>query len=116
MTPQVAAKTLTNMLGIDITPEHTTEAINELQAYHDLGFETIRGKYKVIGDYYIILAVQNTVLHNGAWGRYIDCLKASYQTVMVQSVVNKRLYKWFLRDGFKRTKNDNDSLIWRITR
>ncbi len=113
MNPQTAAQTLTNMLGIEITPEHAAEAINELQAYHNLEFETLWGKYKVVGDCYIILAVHNTEPHNGAWGNYIDYLKANYNKVLVQSVVNKRLYKWFLRDGFRRTKNDKDSLIWR---
>lgn len=113
MTPEVAAQRLSDIFQIDITPEYAAEAMKELATYHDLQFETLRGKYKLSGDSYILLAVENTQMHNGAWARYIDHLKATQSTVVVQSVVNKRLYSWLIRNGFSRTKKHKDWVVWR---
>lgn len=113
MTPEIAAKRLSDIFQIDITPEYAAEAMKELATYHDLEFETLRGKYKMNGDSYILLAVENTNMHNGAWVRYIDHLKATYKTVVVQSVVNKRLMVWLLNNSFVQTKKRKDWVIWR---
>lgn len=115
MQPAAIAQFLKSQFGMDVTEEYAAEAYKELMTYHDLEFETLRGKYKLSekGDCYILLAVENTQPHNGAWVRYIDCLKADYATVLVQSVVNKRLLEWFLRNGFVRTKKHKDWVIWR---
>lgn len=113
MTPETAAKALSDIFQIDITPDYAAEAMRELATYHELQFETLRGKYKLNGDSYILLAVENTQMHNGAWVRYIDYLKATYKTIVVQSVVNKRLLAWFLRNGFRVTKKHKDWVIWR---
>lgn len=113
MTPETAAKALSDIFGIQIAPADAADALKELQTYHDLNFETLRGKYKMHKDSYILLAVENTQPHNGAWVRYIDHLKATQSTIIVQSLVNKRLYGWFIRNGFKRTKKHKDWVIWR---
>lgn len=113
MTPETAAKRLSDIFQVDITPEYAAEAMKELATYHDLEFETLRGKYKLNGDSYILLAVENTQMHNGAWVRYIDYLKATYKTVVVQSVVNPRLLVWLSNNGFERTKKHKDWVIWR---
>lgn len=112
MTPEIAAKRLSEFFGIDIPPAHAAEAMRELATYRDLQFETLRGKYKMHGDAYILLAVENTQMHNGAWVRYIDHLKATQNTIIVQSVVNKRLLQWFLKNGFTRTKKHKDWVKW----
>lgn len=113
MTPEIAAKRLSDIFQIDISPEYAAEAMRELATYHDLEFETLRGKYKLNGDSYILLAVENTKMHNGAWVRYIDHLKATYKTIVVQSVVNKRLMVWLLNNNFVQTKKHKDWVIWR---
>lgn len=113
MTPETAAKLLSDISHVDISPERAAEAMKELATYHDLQFETLRGKYKLNGDSYILLAVENTQMHNGAWVRYIAYLKATYKTIVVQSVVNERLLVWFLNNNFVRTKRHKDWVIWR---
>lgn len=115
MNPAAVANYLSTQFGMDVSEEMAAEAYKELMTYHDLQFETLRGKYKLSekGDCYILLAVENTVMHNGAWNRYIDHLKATYKTVVVQSVVNKRLLGWLLRNGFSVTKKHKDWVIWR---
>ena len=117
MNPAAIAHYLSNEFGMDVTEELAAEAYQELMKYHDLEFETLRGKYKLSerGDCYILLAVENTRMHNGAWSRYIEHLKANHQTVLVQSVVNQRLLSWFLRNGFNRTKKHKDWVIWHKT-
>lgn len=116
MNAATMAQYLSNEFGIDVTEDAAAQAYKELMTYHDLQFETLRGKYKLSekGDCYILLAVENTQPHNGAWIRYIDCLKADYSSILVQSVVNKRLLEWFLRNGFARTKKHKDWVIWRF--
>lgn len=113
MNGQTVATALHHMYGITVTPDEAEAAYKELGTYHELHFETLRGKYKLAGDCYVLLAVENTQMHNGAWVRYIDSLKATYPTIVVQSVVNKRLYGWFLRNGFKRTAKNKHNVIWR---
>lgn len=114
MTLDAATKALSDIFHIDVSPECADEAMTELAKYHDLQFETLRGKYKLNGDSYILLAIENTQMHNGAWARYIDYLKATYKTVVIQSVVNKRLLSWFLRNGFVVTKKHKDWAVWRV--
>ncbi len=106
-------KALNDMFGVDVREDAVQDAMRELATYSELQFETLRGRYKRVGDAYILLAVENTVMHNGAWDRYIAHIKATETTIIAQSVVNKRLMKWLLRNGFKRTKNHKDWLIWR---
>ena len=113
MTPQAAANALYNIFGIRVTPEMAKDALKELHEYNNLNFETLIGKYKVVRDTYILLAVENTEMHNGAWSRYITYLKANYRSVIVQAVMNKRLRGWLIRNGFKSTRRDRDSFIWR---
>ena len=113
MTPEVAAKRLSDIFGIDIPVDHAAKAMEELATYSDLQFETLEGKYKVNGDCYMLLSVINNQQHNGAWVRYIDYLKANYKTVVVQEVVNKRLMQWLLKNGFTTTKKHKDWVIWR---
>ena len=99
--------------GIDVPLADVEKAFADLSEYQPLRFETLRGKYKVTKNAYVLLAVENTVMHNGAWVRYIDDLKANYETIVVQSVINRRLLAWFLRNGFERTKKHKDWVIWR---
>lgn len=106
-------RVMKNDFGVDVSEDTVVEALAELNKYRDIDFETLRGKYKTAGDTYILLAVENTEPHNGAWRRYIDSLKSEYKTVVIQSVVNKRLRGWFIRDGFTRTKKHKDWFIWR---
>ena len=115
MSPAAVANYLSDQFGINISEQMAVDVYKELMTYKDIEFETLRGKYKLSakGDCYILLAVENTQMHNGAWRRYIDHLKATYGTVLVQSVVNPRLVQWLLRDGFVRTKKHKDWLIWR---
>ncbi len=113
MTPEIAAARLSDIFGINIPVAHAAEAMQELATYHNLEFETLRGKYKMTGDAYILLAVENTQMNNGAWIRYIDHLKATQNTIIVQSVINKRLMGWLLRNGFARTKKHKDWVVWK---
>lgn len=112
MTPAQAAERLSKTFGIEISESFAAEALNKLATYSDLQFETLEGKFKVKGDCYTLLSVINNDIGNGAWSRYIDQLKQTYKTIVVQSVVNKRLYYWFLRNGFKQTKKHKDWVIW----
>lgn len=113
MNPEAAAKRLSELFGIDIPVSHAAKAIEELATYTEFTFETLEGMYKVKGDCYILLSVINSDIGNGAWVRYIDHLKATYKTIVVQEVVNKRLYSWLLRNGFTATKKHKDWVIWR---
>jgi len=113
MTTDAAVQRLSEIFGIDISEDHAAEALSELETYRDIKFETLRGKYKMSADVYILLAVNNTKMNNGAWVRYIDHLKETQNTVIIQSVVNKRLYKWLINNGFSQTKKHKDWVIWR---
>lgn len=106
-------KSINDMFGVDVREDAVHDAMRELATYRELHFETLRGWYKRVSDTYILLAVTNTVMHNGAWHRYIDHIKATETTIVAQSVINKRLMNWLLRNGFNRTKNHKDWLIWR---
>lgn len=112
MTPQAAANALYNVFGITVTPEMAGDALKELHEYNNLNFETLWGKYKVVRDTYILLAVKNTEMHNGAWQRYVDHLKTNYRSIIVQAVMNRRLRGWLVRNDFKSTRHDRDSFIW----
>lgn len=113
MQADVAAKRLSELFGREISESFAAEALAELEAYDDLQFETLEGKYKLNGDCYILLSVINNEMGNGAWSRYIDHLKASYKTIVVQEVVNKRLYVWFLRNGFKKTRKHKNWVVYK---
>lgn len=110
------AKALNDMFGVSVSESDIVEAMRELATYRELQFETLRGQYKIVHDAYILLAVENTVMHNGAWVRYIDHLKATQSTIIIQSVINKRLMGWLLRNGFNRTKKHKDWVIWRSSK
>jgi hypothetical protein len=113
MTPEIAAARLSDIFGINISVDHAAKAMAELATYSDLQFETLEGKYKINGDCYILLSVINNQQHNGTWQRYIDHLKATQNTIIVQEVVNDRLMGWLLRNGFARTKKHKDWVIWK---
>lgn len=117
VTPEKAdilRQALQKLFGVTVTLDEVDDALYALATYKELNFETLVGKYKLLKpDTYVLLAVQNTVLHNGAWARYIDYLKENYNVVIVQSIFNKRLKKWLARNGFMVTKNNKDNMVWR---
>ena len=117
VTPEKAdilRQALQKLFGVTVTLDEVDDALCALATYKELNFETLVGKYKLLKpDTYVLLAVQNTVPHNGAWARYIDHLKENYNVVIVQSIFNKRLKKWLARNGFTITKNNKDNMVWR---
>ena len=117
VTPEKAdilRQALQKLFGVTVTLDEVDDALYALATYKELNFETLVGKYKLLKpDTYVLLAVQNTVPHNGAWVRYIDNLKENYNVVIVQSIFNKRLKKWLARNGFTVTENNKDNMVWR---
>nr|DAN39139.1 MAG TPA: hypothetical protein [Bacteriophage sp.] len=117
VTPEKAdilRQALQKLFGVTVTLDEVDDALYALATYKELNFETLVGKYKLLKpDTYVLLAVQNTVPHNGAWARYIDYLKENYNVIVVQSIFNKRLKKWLARNGFTITKNNKDNMVWR---
>lgn len=117
VTPEKAdilRQALQKLFGVTVTLDEVDDALYALATYKELNFETLVGKYKLLKpDTYVLLAVQNTVPHNGAWARYIDYLKENYNVIIVQSIFNKRLKKWLARNGFTVTKNNKDNMVWR---
>lgn len=117
VTPEKAdilRQALQKLFGVTVTLDEIDDALYALATYKELNFETLVGKYKLLKpDTYVLLAVQNTVPHNGAWARYIDHLKENYNVIIVQSIFNKRLKKWLARNGFTVTKNNKDNMVWR---
>jgi len=113
LTPDRAVELLKRQFHIDVSRETAEEAIAKLGEYEEGTFETLQLCYKRKGSTYILLAVQNHVMHNGAWQRYIDHLKANYDTIVVETIVNISLMQWFLRNGFTQTKKHKDWAIWR---
>lgn len=117
VTPEKAdilRQALQKLFGVTVTLDEVDDALYALATYKELNFETLVGKYKLLKpDTYVLLAVQNTVPHNGAWARYIDYLKENYNVIIVQSIFNKRLKKWLARNGFTITKNNKDNMVWR---
>lgn len=117
VTPEKAdilRQALQKLFGVTVTLDEVDDALYALATYKELNFETLVGKYKLLKpDTYVLLAVQNTVPHNGAWARYIDHLKETYNVIIVQSIFNKRLKKWLARNGFTVTKNNKDNMVWR---
>lgn len=111
---EILRQALQKLFGVTVTLDEVDDALYALATYKELNFETLVGKYKLLKpDTYVLLAVQNTVPHNGAWARYIDYLKENYNVVIVQSIFNKRLKKWLARNGFTVTKNNKDNMVWR---
>lgn len=117
VTPEKAdilRQALQKLFGVTVTLDEVDDTLYALATYKELNFETLVGKYKLLKpDTYVLLAVQNTVPHNGAWARYIDYLKENYNVIIVQSIFNKRLKKWLARNGFTVTKNNKDNMVWR---
>ena len=117
VTPEKAdilRQALQKLFGVTVTLDEVNDALYALATYKELNFETLVGKYKLLKpDTYVLLAVQNTAPHNGAWARYIDHLKENYNVIIVQSIFNKRLKKWLARNGFTVTKNNKDNMVWR---
>lgn len=111
--PARAVEVLSNVYGVSISEDEARDAIVELESYSELSFGTLRGMYKLKGDMYVLLAVENVDKGNGDWVKYIDHLKAEYPTILVQQVVNDRLRSWLLRHGFYYTKKSKRDLIWR---
>jgi hypothetical protein len=111
---EILRQALQKLFGVTVTLDEVDDALYALATYKELNFETLVGKYKLLKpDTYVLLAVQNTVPHNGAWARYVDYLKENYNVVIVQSIFNKRLKKWLARNGFTVTKNNKDNMVWR---
>ena len=111
---EILRQALQKLFGVTVTLDEVDDALYALATYKELNFETLVGKYKLLKpDTYVLLAVQNTVPHNGAWARYIDYLKENYNVIIVQSIFNKRLKKWLARNGFTVTKNNKDNMVWR---
>lgn len=111
---EILRQALQKLFGVTVTFDEVDDALYALATYKELNFETLVGKYKLLKpDTYVLLAVQNTVPHNGAWARYIDYLKENYNVIIVQSIFNKRLKKWLARNGFTVTKNNKDNMVWR---
>lgn len=111
---EILRQALQKLFGVTVTLDEVDDDLYALATYKELNFETLVGKYKLLKpDTYVLLAVQNTVPHNGAWARYIDYLKENYNVIIVQSIFNKRLKKWLARNGFTVTKNNKDNMVWR---
>ena len=111
---EILRQCLEKLFGVKVTIDEVDEALYALATYRELKFETLVGKYKLLKpDTYVLLAVQNLQPHNGAWARYIDHLKQTYNVIIVQSILNKRLKKWLVRNGFTVTKNNKDNMVWR---
>lgn len=111
---EILRQSLEKLFGVTVTTEEIDDALYALATYNNLEFETLRGKYKLLKpDTYVLLAVENTQPHNGAWSRYIAALKSKYNVIIVQSIINKRLKKWLARNGFTITKNNKDNMVWR---
>ena len=111
---EILRQALQKLFGVTVTLDEVDDALYALATYKELNFETLVGKYKLLKpDTYVLLAVQNTVPHNGAWARYIDYLKENYNVIIVQSIFNKRLKKWLARNGFTVTRNNKDNMVWR---
>ena len=108
---EVLRQSLEKLFGVTVTTEEIDDALYALATYNNLEFETLRGKYKLLKpDTYVLLAVENTRPHNGAWPRYISSLKSEYNVIIVQSILNKRLKVWLINNGFRFTKHNK---IWR---
>lgn len=111
---EVLRQSLEKLFGVTVTTEEIGDALYALATYNNLEFETLRGKYKLLKpDTYVLLAVENTQPHNGAWSRYIEALKRDYNVIIVQSILNKRLKVWLMNNGFRFTKHNKDNMIWR---
>ena len=111
---EMVRQSLEKLFGVTVTTEEINDALYALATYNNLEFETLRGKYKLLKpDIYVLLAVENTQPHNGAWPRYIASLKSKYNVIIVQSILNKRLRIWLINNGFRVTKHDKDNMIWR---
>lgn len=111
---EILRQALQKLFGVTVTLDEVDDALYALATYKELNFETLVGKYKLLKpDTYVLLAVQNTAPHNGAWACYIDYLKENYNVIIVQSIFNKRLKKWLARNGFTVTKNNKDNMVWR---
>lgn len=90
---EVLRQSLEKLFGVTVTTEEIDDALYALATYNNLEFETLRGKYKLLKpDTYVLLAVENTQPHNGAWPRYIASLKSEYNVIIVQSILNKGNY------------------------
>lgn len=111
---EVLRQSLEKLFGVTVTTEEIDDALYALATYNNLEFETLRGKYKLLKpDTYVLLAVENTQPHNGAWPRYIAALKSKYNVIIVQSILNKRLKVWLMNNDFCTTKHNKDNMIWR---
>ena len=111
---EVLRQSLEKLFGVTVTTEEIDDALYALATYNNLEFETLRGKYKLLKpDTYVLLAVENTQPHNGAWPRYIAALKNKYNVIIVQSILNKRLRIWLINNGFHVTKHNKDNMVWR---
>lgn len=111
---EVLRQSLEKLFGVTVTTEEIDDALYALATYNNLEFETLRGKYKLLKpDTYVLLAVENTQPHNGAWPRYIAALKNKYNVIIVQSILNKRLRIWLINNGFRVTKHNKDNMVWR---
>ena len=109
---EILRQCLEKLFGVKVSIDEVDEALYALATYRELKFETLVGKYKLLKpDTYVLLAVQNLKPHNGAWVRYIDHLKKNYNVVIVQSILNKRLKKWLVRNGFTITKGNKDNMV-----
>lgn len=111
---EILRQCLEKLFGVKVTVDEVDEALYALATYKELNFETLVGKYKLLKpDTYVLLSVQNLKPHNGAWARYIDHLKQNYSVIIVQSILNRRLKKWLVRNGFTVTKGNKDNMVWR---
>lgn len=111
---EVLRQSLEKLFGVTVTTEEIDDALYALATYNNLEFETLRGKYKLLKpDTYVLLAVENTQPHNGAWPRYVASLKNKYNVIIVQSILNKRLKVWLINNDFHVTKHNKDNMIWR---
>ena len=111
---EILRQCLEKLFGVKVSIDEVDDALYALATYKELNFETLVGKYKLLKpDTYVLLAVQNLQPHNGAWAHYIDHLKQNYNVIIVQSILNKRLKKWLVRNGFRVTKGNKDNMVWR---
>lgn len=94
-----------------VSDEEIEQARAFLSSLQDINFGTIRGKMDTQGGVVSVLAITNTKQGNGDFARFVDSLKADYEVVVFQCVMNERLRGWLKRHGFIAATSEID-FVW----
>jgi hypothetical protein len=95
-----------------LTDEEIMQARQVLDDLEDIRFGTIRGKIDTQNGVASVLAINNTQQGNGDFRRYVDHLKAHFNVVVFQCVMNERLRGWLKRNGFMPANGDELDFVW----